>query len=129
MCDSTGYSLVEMKKPGTCKPCPTDRTTCLGGTDIRPKRGYWRKSENSTNFIRCPNPDVCIGWAPPYPDPKGNCSVGNRGILCAECEPGFSLTGLAKCGKCPELISNVVKMVGIMFLVIFLFTFMVRSTI
>jgi hypothetical protein len=43
--------------------------------------------------------------------------------------PGYSLTGVAKCGKCPDLTSNVVKMVGIIFLVIGIFFFMVRSTI
>lgn len=42
--------------------------------------------------------------------------------------PGYSLTGLAKCGRCPELVSNVVKLVGVMLLVIVLFVFMVRST-
>lgn len=43
--------------------------------------------------------------------------------------PGYSLTGLAKCGKCPDLISNVVKLVGVMLLVVVLFVLMVRSTI
>jgi len=43
--------------------------------------------------------------------------------------PGYSLTGVAKCGKCPDLTSNVVKMVGIVILVVCLFVFMVRSTI
>jgi hypothetical protein len=50
------------------------------------------------------------------------------GVLCAECKPGYSLTGLAKCGKCPDLTSNVVKLVGMVILVAALFVFMVRST-
>jgi hypothetical protein len=42
--------------------------------------------------------------------------------------PGYSLTGLAKCGKCPDLTSNVVKLAGMVILVGALFVFMVRST-
>ena len=126
---SMGYALVEMKEPGDCKPCPWDRGTCKGGNNIGPNPGYWRKNENSTNFIRCPNPDACLGWVAPTWNPMGQCAEGQNGTLCAECMPGYSLTGVAKCGKCPDLTSNVVKMVGIIFLVIGLFVFMVRSTI
>lgn len=43
--------------------------------------------------------------------------------------PGYSLTGLAKCGKCPELVSNIVKLVGVVIAVGTLFVLMVRSTI
>jgi hypothetical protein len=73
---SVGYSLVEMKDPGECRPCPNDRARCEGGYNIGPKPGYWRKNENSTNFIRCPNPKVCLGWIPPKWDPKGECAEG-----------------------------------------------------
>jgi hypothetical protein len=124
-----GYALVEMKEPGDCKPCPWDRGTCKGGFNIGPNPGYWRKNENSTNFIRCPNPDVCLGWVAPTWNTLGQCAEGQNGTLCAECMPGYSSTGIAKCGKCPDLTSNVVKMVGIIILVIVLFVLMVRSTI
>ena len=83
----------------------------------------------STNFIRCPDPDVCLGWVAPDWNPMGACSEGQNGVLCANCDPGYSLTGLAKCGLCPNLISNVVKLALVVILIIILFVLMVRSTI
>jgi hypothetical protein len=61
-------------------------------------------------------------------NPIGSCAEGQTGVLCAECMPGYSLTGLAKCGKCPDLTSNVVKLAGMVILIGCLFVFMVRST-
>ncbi len=69
MCDSKGFALTVQKAPGICKECPTDRAKCLGGANIGPLPGYWRKSNSSDNFIRCPNPDVCLGWVAPKWDP------------------------------------------------------------
>jgi len=128
-CDSSqGFSLTAMKEPGDCVPCPSDKAECSGGTDIGPKAGYWRPSNTSSNFLRCPNPDVCLGWVDPTWNPLGECATGYSGVLCAECESGYSLTGLAKCAKCPEMTGNLVKLIGMMILVICLFSFMVRST-
>jgi len=58
----------------------------------------------------------------------GACSEGQTGTLCATCLPGYSLTGLAKCGRCPDLTSNIVKLCGLMIAVAILFVLMVRST-
>jgi hypothetical protein len=128
-CDQAqGYSLDQMREPGDCKPCPSDKADCSGGNEIGPKPGYWRPSNTSSNFMRCPNPDVCLGWVAPHWNPKGQCAEGYGGVLCAECAPGYSLSGLAKCGKCPEMTSNVVKLVLMLILIICLFAFMVRST-
>jgi hypothetical protein len=117
-----------MRAPGDCIPCPTDKAECNGGNGIGPLPGYWRSSNITSNFIKCPNPDVCLGWKEPDWDPKGSCAPGYTGVLCAECEAGFSLTGVAKCGLCPDLTSNIVKLSGMMVLIICLFSFMVRST-
>ncbi|TNV88247.1 hypothetical protein FGO68_gene13755 [Halteria grandinella] len=128
-CDAAqGYSLKQMVEPGDCEACPSDKAECSGGNDIGPKPGYWRSSNTSDNFLRCPNPDVCLGWVSPDYNPMGACAKGYSGVLCAECEPGYSLTGLAKCAKCPDMVSNVIKLSGMMLLIIGIFTFMVRST-
>jgi len=59
-CDaSMGYSLVNMTEPGDCRACPNDKALCTGGYNIGPDPGYWRSSEYSTNFLRCPNPKAC----------------------------------------------------------------------
>jgi hypothetical protein len=71
-CDpNQGYSLVAMKEPGDCKKCDSEKATCTGGNDIGPKPGYWRPSNSSSNFMRCPNPDVCLGWVAPTWNPMG----------------------------------------------------------
>ena len=49
-------------------------------------------------------------------------------MLCAECKAGYSLTGTAKCAKCPEMSSNVTKLVFMALLLVGMFSFMVRST-
>lgn len=117
-----------MTQPGDCKACPSDKAECSGGNEIGPKPGYWRSSNVSDNFLRCPNPDMCLGWVEPDWNRMGACVTGYSGVLCAECEPGYSLTGLAKCAKCPDMTSNIVKLTGMMLLMVAVFTFMVRST-
>ncbi len=126
-CES-GFSLTAMKEPGDCKPCDVEKASCTGGNDIGPKPGFWRPSNTSSNFMRCPNPDVCLGWIAPTWNPMGQCTEGYGGVLCAECAPGYSLTGTAKCAKCPEMGSNIAKLAIMTLLLIGMFSFMVRST-
>lgn len=123
-----GYALTAMTSPGECTPCPTATSQCLGGSNIGPLPGYWRRTNTSSNFIRCPNPSACLGWVAPEWNQLGQCVAGQHGILCAECDSGYSLTGLAQCGLCPELTSNIVKLTGVVVLVVILFVLMVRST-
>ena len=56
----TEYSLATHSGPGDCKKCPTDVAICLGGSNIGPKPGYWRKSNLTANFIECVNPEACL---------------------------------------------------------------------
>ncbi|CDW73329.1 UNKNOWN [Stylonychia lemnae] len=37
------YSLIQMREPGSCAICPTEKAVCLGGANIGPLPGYWRK--------------------------------------------------------------------------------------
>jgi hypothetical protein len=52
----TSYSLALMNEPGECKKCPTDFAICLGGSNIGPKPGFWRRNNQTANFIKCVNP-------------------------------------------------------------------------
>lgn len=128
-CDSSqGFSLVAMTSPGSCVPCPSDKAACDGGSMIGPLPGFWRPSNSSSGFLTCPNPQACLGWVEPDFNPMGSCLEGYSGVLCAECDSGYSLTGLAKCSQCPDFTSNVVKLTGMVIAVIAVFAFMVRST-
>jgi len=60
-----------MKEPGECKDCPSDEALCFGGSNIGPKPGYWRKSNKTEKFIKCPNPSACLGILPPDYNPSG----------------------------------------------------------
>lgn len=118
-----------MTSPGDCLKCPSDKASCSGGNVVGPVSGYWRSSNATSNFLPCPNPAVCLGWVAPDWNPIGACAEGYLGVLCAQCDVGYSLSGVAKCGLCPEMTSNVIKLVGMMLLLVALFSFMVRSTI
>lgn len=54
------FSLTKMTQPGNCLACPTTVATCFGGSFIGPNPGYWRKSNYTSNFIECLNPDACL---------------------------------------------------------------------
>ncbi len=38
-----------------CKSCVFENFNCYGGFNLTPKRNFWRKTEESTNFLRCPS--------------------------------------------------------------------------
>ncbi|CDW79752.1 UNKNOWN [Stylonychia lemnae] len=42
-CEGNSYSLIIMNQPGSCEACPTDKAICMGGADIGPLPGFWRK--------------------------------------------------------------------------------------
>ncbi|CDW87604.1 UNKNOWN [Stylonychia lemnae] len=73
-----------MKEPGSCETCPTEKAVCNGGANIGPLPGYWRKSNASQRFEKCLYQPACLGMVAPKNNPMGDCSVGYRGILCAD---------------------------------------------
>ncbi|CDW79966.1 UNKNOWN [Stylonychia lemnae] len=127
-----GFSLIKMVSPGECSPCPIERAFCEGGANLGPRPGYWRRTNTSSNFIKCMNPPACLGWFPNYKDgiyePLGQCAKGYRGILCTQCIDNYSSTGNFQCSKCPDMVSNVIIMIAIIFGVGFALVMMVRST-
>eukprot|EP00347_Sterkiella_histriomuscorum_P009701 403340212 len=131
-CDSCpegkSFSLVVMKEPGICRTCPTTKAVCNGGSNIGPQPGYWRKSNTTSNFIKCFNTASCLGMIPPKNNPQGECDTGYQGILCADCQPGYSITSSFKCGQCPEFSLNLFRIIAIFILVVVVIGFMIRST-
>ncbi|CDW82348.1 UNKNOWN [Stylonychia lemnae] len=109
------YSLVKMTEPGQCKTCPTSKAVCNGGSNIGPQPGYWRKNN-------------VTGMVPPQNDPQGQCYTGYAGILCADCNPGYSVTGAFQCGKCPEYAQNIFRIVAIILVGIVVIILLIRST-
>jgi len=117
-----------MTSPGTCSKCPSDKAICLGGKKIGPKPGFWRKSNATGFFVECPNYAACLGMIAPDYNPMGSCEIGYEGILCTECKPGYSRSGDFKCGKCPEKVSNIIRLVFIFIIAIGIMVFVIRST-
>lgn len=64
-----------------CNNCP-DNMICLGGDTILPKPEFYRIDEESTEAIRCLNPDACIGGI------RSGFELNNLGF----CKPPFTGT-------------------------------------
>lgn len=112
-----------------CKPClSTDPFYCYGGSKLTPKPSFWRLNYYSDNFLHCPNPNSCLGYnftnVSLY-NPimaSGECAVGYKGILCAECQDGYGITDKFFCSKCDNeyiyaylIFSMIFKVVIILF--------------
>lgn len=129
-CEKNFYSVEVFTEPGDCKECPSDKANCDivdGLAVIAPKKGYWRSSALSDNFIKCLFFGACLGMTEEA-DPKGSCAKGYQGILCADCEVGYSRTGQFECALCPEPVANVIRICFIMIFVIFGVTMLIKST-
>ncbi|CDW85655.1 UNKNOWN [Stylonychia lemnae] len=96
-----------MTEPGECKSCPSDKALCSGGSNIGPKPGFWRKSNSSSLFIQCLYEPACLGMIEPNYDPIGSCNIGYQGVLCSDCQVGYSRTNDFECSKCPERSINI----------------------
>eukprot|EP00347_Sterkiella_histriomuscorum_P001991 403369895 len=124
----SSYSITQMKSPGNCVTCPTTKAVCYGGSNIGPKPGYWRKNNYTSTFIKCLYTEACLGMVAPDYNPIGSCFDGYQGILCADCQVGYSRTGDYECSICPEESVNIVRISGIILLAIILVVFMIKST-
>ncbi|TNV88176.1 hypothetical protein FGO68_gene8013 [Halteria grandinella] len=128
-CSAGTYLLEAPIKTTLCKECvDADKGECLGGNLLYPKAGYWRSSKYSENMIGCRNDEACLGRNPPYDNPLGACGEGYQGILCSDCEVGYSRTGSSyKCSKCPSTDTNVLRLLGLFVLLIVGLVMLIRS--
>ena len=89
------------------------------------KPSFWRSHATSEEFTPCNRPESCLGGN--ETDAIGQCAVGYQGILCADCQPGFSKAGLT-CSECPDLAWNIVIFIGLIMILVLLIVGLVRST-
>jgi hypothetical protein len=56
VCQPNFYSFEDdFVEPSSCKSCTIERRFyCYGGFNLTPKAGYWRRTSNSFNFMKCP---------------------------------------------------------------------------
>ena len=73
-CISPQYLILMQNSPGVCLSCPSD-AICLGGSNIGPNPGYWRKNNITTSFIKCPYPAACLGMIGPDYVKTGQCDT------------------------------------------------------
>lgn len=79
-------------------------------------------------FLKCFNEDACLGMFAPENDPKGSCNIGYKGVLCADCQPGFIKTVEYQCERCPSFASSVIRFIIVYALVIALIFAMIYLT-
>ncbi len=46
-------------KSASCSQCESTQETCLGGSKIAPKPGYWRYDIHSASVLECPETKAC----------------------------------------------------------------------
>lgn len=73
----------------------------------------------SVNFFNCFNEQACLGsHTGPHYDPQGSCHEGYTGVLCGQCEEGFTRNSRFECSKCPPFGTNVILLVTFLLLLI-----------
>ena len=95
---------------------------------IAPQPGYWRSSVSSLNFLNCYNEEACTGSSESDFDPMGKCYSGYKGILCAQCEPGYVRDAKFQCGECPEQWRNILLLLLIILVAGALLVILIRAT-
>ena len=120
ICANGTYNLVAGAK---CESCPSG-AVCQG--TLLSKKGYWRSSNSSDNFIQCPNTDACL--ADSQVGESGICKAGYKGNCCHSCQRGYMRTFLSECKKCLSKISSGVILFFILLADIILLVVMTRSS-
>ena len=102
---------TQISNPTDCRPCPHN-AICFGGKQIGPKAGFWRSGPHSLEFFSCLNSAACLG-AVERTEFKGRCAPDYQGVMCSQCEPGYSRNSRFECSRCPSLAVNLtVTIVG-----------------
>jgi hypothetical protein len=125
VCQEGTYSLTPDQ---ACTDCPSE-AICYGNMTMSPKAGYWRSNIYTDTFYPCPNTDACL-----KPSSSGSlsligeCAKGYQGNMCHACSSGYSRSSDNKCGTCPDISLNALKLAGISLVVVVVCAVMVRST-
>jgi hypothetical protein len=124
-----GYLLTAAAVETSCIPCPVAYATCIGGSSIVPKAGYWRPSNVTDVFYECNNVDACLGYIDTTSSLQGDCLEGYDGILCGKCKIGYTHVGDYECGQCPDEVLNTIRVILFFVLVTFIVGILVVFTI
>src|SRR4051794_111513 len=80
-----------------CVACPTGGTCTRG--QLLTRAGYWRVSQNSTDFLRCIKGTHCAGG-----EFASQCAPFRTGPLCGVCVSGYRPTlATQDCDICPPV--------------------------
>jgi hypothetical protein len=123
-CPPGFYQYFDPEKVTPCKQCPKDANCSSGKAVVYPKPGYWRSSNISENFIKCPNQAVCLGGD--VTNALGKCEEGYGGIVCGDCDLDYSKSKQFECKKCPDRNRNIIQTVFILLGSVFYVAFLVR---
>jgi len=128
-CEVCPYGKYNLEAGSACEICPTG-AICYGNYTLVPEPGYWRRSATSDQIWKCMESEACLG-SPEPPAPlslTGECATGYFGNLCHGCSTGFSRSGRYGCGKCPEFVINVVRIIGISIAVIIVVVIVIKTS-
>ena len=117
---------------------------CFGGLNVTPKHGFWRFNENSTNFIKCPIDNVCLGdtriqsseyfnyYNYDIKYATGKCKDNHEGVFCLECVKGYGRVGNQNCELCNSynyILTNILKFIFKFLILLFALTNAVNGNI
>ena len=112
-CTLCGKGTYGFDPAQPCQNCPAN-VQCLGTTYMYPNPGYWRSGVYDEIIWLCPRPNSCLG-GDPFDNHSiswtGYCTEGYTDNMCESCDLGYSRAGKDKCGKCPPLDVNIVRLV------------------
>ena len=97
LCPTNSYSFNPLDSD--CSLCP-QHAQCLGVTDMRLDRGYWRLHNLTDDIYPCLAPAACLGGV------NSDCAEGYLGTLCGGCESGYYQYGMWQCRACGDQIAE-----------------------
>ncbi|CAI2372838.1 unnamed protein product [Moneuplotes crassus] len=114
-CEICSAGTFSLKWSSTeCEKC-IGNAVCRGGAELSVRRGYWRRTSNSTTIIRCLNEDACEGGYAKNPYYPTNCKEGYEGPLCSKCriigDVKYQRQNEFGCAKCPSVEFTAVLMI------------------
>jgi len=93
-CVAGTYSFDEPYNGARCYQCESEQETCLGGSKIAPKPGYWRYDITKASVLECPASEACMGGlVDDVYYPEGLCDFPYEGNLCNKCAPNYAKFG------------------------------------
>ena len=95
---------------------------------ISPTPGHWRSNADSLDFLTCYTPSACLGSSADSYNPIGHCYTGYKGVLCGQCEAGYTRNTQFQCAKCPPLWQNALLLTISLLAIMFVLVLLLRVT-